>query len=128
MSASPTIGLDFTQPQVFLFDKASSQINEHVVTGNQTYTHSLGYGFDLQTQRNSQSKPFFFSAHVPEGNYRVTVEFGHQSLASSNTLRAETRRLYVKNLTTKAGEFVKRNFIVNVRNNELPPPDRKSVV
>ncbi|WP_323814890.1 rhamnogalacturonan acetylesterase [Cellvibrio sp. NN19] len=123
MNSSPSIGLDFTQPQVFLFDKRSNQTNKYVVADNQTYTESLGYGFDLQTQRNSQNKPFFFSAHVPEGNYRVTVEFGHESLASANTLRAETRRLYVKNLTTKAGEFVTRNFIVNVRNNELPPPE-----
>lgn len=123
MANNTRAAFDFTQPQVFRFDKSETAAGEHKVTPNQQYTEQHGYGFDLQTRPSSNNNPFYFSVRVPEGNYRVTVEFGHTALPSSTTLRAELRRLYVKELHTKAGEFIQRDFIVNIRNGALQAPE-----
>lgn len=123
MSHSPAAELDFTQPQVFRFDNHQGASGEHKVSPDQQYTEQSGYGFDLQTHPTNNNDPFYFSVAVPEGNYRVIVEFGHATLASTNTLRAELRRLYVKDLTTAAGEFIQRSFIVNIRNGLLQAPE-----
>lgn len=123
MANSPATELDFTQPQVFRFDGSKPDAGEHPVAPEQQYTEQNGYGFDLHTRPTHDNQPFYFSVRVPEGNYRVSVEFGHAQLPGNNTLRAELRRLYVKDLNTAAGEFIQRDFIVNVRNGLLPAPE-----
>jgi lysophospholipase L1-like esterase len=67
-------------------------------------------------------KPFFFSIPVPEGNYRVTVVLGG-SAASTETVRAEARRLYIEKLPVAAGKSVSREMDVNVRIAEFTRPD-----
>jgi lysophospholipase L1-like esterase len=125
--------LDFSQPQVFRFN--SGEVNRHEVNGREViagehrvapalqYTEQRGYGFDLQTFPTTDNTPFYFSVAVPEGNYRVTVDVGHATLPSSNTVRAEMRRLYLRELSTADGEFIQHSFIVNVRNNLLQAPE-----
>lgn len=115
---------DFKQAQQFSFIETSQAANVFSVTDS--YTPERGYGFDLNTRINSESKPFYFSAQAPEGNYRVTIEFGHPSLASSNTVKAESRRLYLQDVTTAAGEFVTRSFIVNIRTANLTAPEKNA--
>jgi len=86
----------------------------------------VDYGFDRGTAPTAQGDPFFFSVGVREGNYRVTVRFGHADVASDNTVKAESRQLMLEHVTTAPGESVTRSFIVNVRNAAVPPPERNA--
>lgn len=72
-------------------------------------------GFGYEPQR--RGKEFLFSAAVPEGNYRVTVRLGGRV-----TVKAESRRLMLRDIITKPGQYVTASFIVNVRNAQLAPP------
>jgi lysophospholipase L1-like esterase len=86
-------------------------------------------GWDLKTVAtvangicSTTDKPFFFSIPVPPGNYRVTMELGGKE-ASTITVRAEARRLYVQTLPVAAGKTVTRTIDVNVRIPEFTKPD-----
>jgi lysophospholipase L1-like esterase len=63
---------------------------------------------------------FFFSADVPEGNWRVTVHLVGAAGGSRVTVKAELRRLMVETLVLAPGETATRSFIVNVRNPAIP--------
>ena len=92
-----------------------------------TFDEVRGYGFDLHTAPDAQTnQPFYFSVAVPEGNYRVTVTFGDAQSASDNTLKAESRQLLLEHLSTRPGELVTRDFIVNVRDAHVPPPEKNA--
>jgi lysophospholipase L1-like esterase len=101
------------------------------------YSDQLGYGFDfgsavtgvdrggddpLRGDFVSSDRPFMFSVKLPEGNYRVTVTLGDTGGASATTVKAESRRLMLEQLTTAPGEFATRTFVVNLRNTAVPPP------
>jgi lysophospholipase L1-like esterase len=91
------------------------------------FDEARGYGFDLHTAPDAQTnQPFYFSVAVPEGNYRVTVTFGDPQSDSDNTLKAESRQLLLEHLATRPGEFVTRDFVVNVRDSHLPPPEKNA--
>jgi lysophospholipase L1-like esterase len=86
-------------------------------------------GWDLKTVPaiangicSATDKPFFFSIPVPPGNYRVTMDLGGKQ-ASTITVRAEARRLYVQTLPIAAGKTVTRTIDVNVRIPEFTKPD-----
>ncbi|MFD2288298.1 rhamnogalacturonan acetylesterase [Pedobacter petrophilus] len=64
-------------------------------------------------------KPFYFSAAVPEGNYEVTVTLGDEKEATSTTVKAESRRLMLENIKTKAGQFLTKTFIVNIKDRNI---------
>lgn len=97
------------------------------LSATDTFTPERGYGFDLGTVSDgAANRPFFFSVSVPEGNYRVTVVFGDAHAASDNTLKAESRQLLLERLVTRPGEFVSREFTVNVRTPQLPPPKKNA--
>lgn len=118
--------LDFNEAQQFSFVLPTPPAdNVHPITHENIYCNAPGYGFDLNTSNNN-GNPFYFSVRVPQGNYRVSIEFGHPHLASSNTVKAESRRLYVHNLATAPGEFVRREFIVNMRDNSLRSPEKNA--
>lgn len=55
------------------------------------------------------NKPFFFSVNVPDGNYKVTVVIGSKNEPSSTTVRGESRRLFIENLSTKKGGIENRD-------------------
>lgn len=76
------------------------------------------YGFDFNTQPGN-GKPFFFSVTLPEGNYRVKVVLGNDSVASTTTVKAESRRLMCLNVPTKKGQYVTQTFAVNIRNTRI---------
>ncbi|MEO6994150.1 MAG: rhamnogalacturonan acetylesterase, partial [Lacunisphaera sp.] len=102
-------------------------------TSGATYVHATdifsdarGYGFDLGTRPTADGKPFFFSVVAPEGNYRVHVTFGDRQAASHNTVKAETRQLMIEHVATKPGEFVTKDFVVNLRNSQVPPPEKNA--
>ncbi|QIK56283.1 rhamnogalacturonan acetylesterase [Dysgonomonas sp. HDW5B] len=77
-----------------------------------------GYGYDLGTHPND-GKPFFFSVDVPEGNYLVKVVLGSKDVPSRTTVKAESRRLMLKNIETKKGEFITHEFAINIRNTKI---------
>jgi lysophospholipase L1-like esterase len=78
------------------------------------YSDELGYGMEPGSTPNG-GRPFYFSAAVPEGNYRVTVRLGDAETESTTTIKAELRRLMVEKVHTARGEFQTVTFIVNVR-------------
>jgi len=65
---------------------------------------------------------FAFSVAVPEGLYRVTVRLGDRHVAGETTVKAEARRLMLRGVVTRPGQFVTRSFLVDVRTPALPAP------
>ena len=103
------------------------------VTPDMAYSSERGYGFDLGSKVvtvsraseplrdgfSTSDRPFFFSAAVPEGNYQISVTFGDAGGATTNTVKAETRRLMLEQVVTAPGKFETRVFTVNVRGPRL---------
>ena len=83
-------------------------------------TDKLAYGFDLATAPTvangtcTSDKPFFFSMAAGDGDYKVTVILGGDK-ASTTTVRAESRRLFLFEHPVAAGAAETDSFIVNVR-------------
>ncbi|WP_409934949.1 rhamnogalacturonan acetylesterase [Novosphingobium sp. 9] len=63
---------------------------------------------------------FVWSVAVPEGLYRVTVTLGDSRRAAHTTVKAESRRLMLRDVATRAGQSVTRSFLVDVRRPDLP--------
>ncbi|WP_316807732.1 rhamnogalacturonan acetylesterase [Pedobacter agri] len=99
-----------------------------------SFSENNKYGFDFDTKvegidrggKNSltadlirSKQPFYFSVAVPEGNYKITVTLGDSKAAALTTVKAESRRLMLEDVKTKAGEFVTKTFIVNIKNRNI---------
>lgn len=88
------------------------------------YDSKLGYGFDVNSASNvninansfSITKPTYFSVKVPEGNYQIEVVLGNADNASNVTIKAESRRLMLREFPIEKGQKVTKTFNVNVRN------------
>ncbi len=115
-------------PMKFAFGSGKPAANYKQVQVNDIYAKEKGYGFEpnadikcsdkggkLSTGFCSSDKPFYFSAAVPEGNYKVTVTFGDKSDATATTVKAELRRLMLEKVETQKGKYATESFIVNVR-------------
>ena len=97
--------------------KTGTVINKIVV-----YTKAAGYGFDLQSDKNvvfdeksiSAKSPFYFSIKLPEGNYSVEIVLGGSN-SGITTVKAESRRLMLREIKTAANETKAMRFMVNVR-------------
>ncbi|KEZ18874.1 Lysophospholipase L1-like esterase precursor [Sphingobium yanoikuyae] len=76
----------------------------------------------LGMEPGSTDDDFLFSVAVPDGTYRVTLKLGDRKAAGETTVKAEARRLMLRNVATRKGQFVERQFLVNVRSPALPPP------
>ncbi len=111
------------------------------VTGNMEYTKKRGYGFvsempvedidrggkdALTSDFCTSNKPFYFVIDIPEGNYEVKITFGDRKGKSINTVKAESRRLMLKNIEMSPGEFKKERFTVNVRTPRIN--DKESII
>lgn len=83
----------------------------------QTY-QSGGHGMEP----GGTPSDYLFSVALPEGNYRVTVRLGDARAAGDTTVKAEARRLMLRNVATRKGQFVERSFLINIRTPALPPP------
>lgn len=105
------------------------------VSSSTVFTKELGYGFEpkskvsvserggsdpLRSAVCTSEQPFLFSVALPEGNYNVSVVFGDSRAGSTNTVKAESRRLMLEEVITTAGQFVTRTFTVNIRTPRLP--------
>lgn len=97
--------------------KTGTVINKAVA-----YTKTAGYGFDLQSDKNvvfdeksiSAKSPFYFSIKLPEGNYSVEIVLGGSN-SGITTVKAESRRLMLREIKTAANETKTMRFMVNVR-------------
>lgn len=94
------------------------------------YSRSAGFGFEpgaavtILSTGNSRGccasdRPFYFSVAVPDGNYRVTAALGDPRGASTNTIKAELRRLMVEDVRTAPGKTATVTFLVNVRTPQI---------
>ncbi len=123
-----------------LFDFGSDKNPKDAVPvpSNMTYSPKSGYGFDLWTSPEMEisskkggmkrtactsTQPFYFSTDLPEGNYEVTVWLGNPQGESNNTVKVESRRLMLENISTKRNEVVERTFMVNVRTPHISGTD-----
>lgn len=87
------------------------------ISSDSIYPCKGGYGYDfLPAPSKNGNSPFFFSVDVPDGNYLVTVTLGSKQKAGTTTVRAESRRLFLENISTRKGEFLTFRFTVNKRN------------
>jgi lysophospholipase L1-like esterase len=101
--------------------KSGIAINKAIV-----YTDEMGYGFDFQTDKSirfdkksiSAKNPFYFSVKLPEGNYSVEVVLGGIN-STTTTVKAESRRLMLREIKTAAKETTTQRFVVNVRTSEF---------
>ena len=102
---------------------AAAGKGEVALTGTSLATDSAN-GFDLGTAPQVVGKacvgdgPFFFSANLPEGTYRVTIGLGGPR-AAVTTVRAEARRLELEKVTTAPGATETRVFDVRIKYPEI---------
>jgi len=106
-----------------VFTNLPSSISNSAVSG-------LGEGLEIDsTVREggnsiTSDKPFLLSTKLAEGNYHVTVVFGADVAASTNTVKAEMRRLMVEQVVVAKGGEVSRSFVVNIRRPEIKGGDK----
>ena len=120
----------------FIFDKKAKTGISKQTDGNaidilpaDVYQPDKSYGYDFTeaTGKAEQGEPFFFSVDVPDGNYKVTVTLGSKKSKGCTTVRAESRRLFLENITTKRDEFKTLSFVVNKRNTKIGDNDRVKI-
>lgn len=63
---------------------------------------------------------FIYVMAVPEGLYKVTLTLGDAKRAGRTTVKAEGRRLMLRDVVTRRGESATRSFLVAVRSDKLP--------
>lgn len=96
------------------------------VVPSTVYSSDRGYGFMQPVEVSQPSgrasrtslcseKSFRFSADLPEGNYNIAISLGDKSVESLTTVKGEARRLVLEKVSTTPGQFVTRNFTINVR-------------
>lgn len=93
----------------FQFGEGDARPGFTRVSSTTLFSKETGYGFE------PGPAPLLFSVAVPEGNYRVAVTLGDATAATITTVKAETRRLMLERIATRARQFETRTFTVNVR-------------
>ncbi|MFC3560556.1 rhamnogalacturonan acetylesterase [Pedobacter jamesrossensis] len=124
------------QQTSYKFDFGSGKIAKGYlnVLPETKFQNSGKYGFDFDSKvegvdnggKNAltsdavkSDKTFYFSVAVPEGNYKVTVTLGNAKEPTSTTVKAESRRLMLEDVSARAGEFVTKSFIVNIKDRNI---------
>jgi lysophospholipase L1-like esterase len=118
----------------FDFGPGKTAVGYRQVLPTAVYTKETGFGFDFGTAPTgvdrggknaltgdgvTSRQPFYFSVAVPEGNYNVTVTLGDQKAASSNFIKAESRRLLLQTTATKPGQLFTQTWTINVKNRRI---------
>lgn len=83
------------------------------------YTAGRGSGFEPDLAPAKPGDGFSFSAKLPEGPYDVTITFGGD-VATVTTVKAESRKLMLERVATKAGESLTRTITVDVHTPKIP--------
>ncbi|WP_231425144.1 rhamnogalacturonan acetylesterase [Pedobacter sp. Leaf250] len=130
------ISVDAQQKVDYKFDFGPGKVarNYIQILPETTFSKNMKYGFDFDTKVEGinhgdknlltadlvrSNQPFYFSVAVPEGNYKITVTLGDKKAAALTTVKAESRRLMLEDVKTKAGELVTKTFIVNIKNRNI---------
>lgn len=98
------------------------------VRPDDAYSAERGYGFDLGSKvavvgdhtTGLNGKPFFFSAKLAPGAYRVTVTLGASTAESNTTVKSESRRLMLEAVHTASGQHATRTFLAHIRVPQIP--------
>jgi len=109
--------------QLFYFGSKQKLTKGTLIDSQLIYDSNVGYGFDFNTAQNIQinntafiaEKPTYFSVKLLEGNYKVKITMGSEDKETNITIKAESRRLMVGELSIKKGSQVTKTFNVNVR-------------
>lgn len=67
------------------------------------------------TYDTAKQTAFELNVPCPDGNYLVTMKIGSKKKAGNTFVKAESRRLFVNDLSTAKGEFQTVSFVVNKR-------------
>ena len=104
--------LPLIETKIFNFDSSKKSDKSINVLSADKYEENTGYGFDFETAVNaafspkglSITKSTYFSVKVPEGNYKVKITFGSDNKDSNITVKAESRRVMIDQLSIKKGK------------------------
>ena len=134
LTATVLRGAEPALPLRFDFGATQAVAGYTQVASDTAYSEDRGFGFEpggeirsvqragsdpVKSDFCTSDKPFGFSVKLPEGNYRVTVVLGDTEGESDTSIRAETRRLMLKDVRTSGGAFKSCKFAVNVRNSRI---------
>ncbi|MEO7099866.1 MAG: rhamnogalacturonan acetylesterase [Luteolibacter sp.] len=125
---------EIAKPMKFDFGTAGTSSGYVAVTPADVFTPEKGYGFDLGFPVKAEDRGgnpvkgdfvtgeggFYFSVVLPQGNYDVTLLLGDPAGTSDTSVKAESRRLMLGNVTTSEKEQITRKFTVNIRQPEYP--------
>ncbi len=98
------------------------------VKPDDAYNVNRGHGFDLGAKvaagetfvTGENQRPYFFSARLDAGAYRVAVTLGDPAAETIATVKSETRRLMLESVHVPAGQAKTFTFLVHVRQPRLP--------
>lgn len=90
------------------------------------YNKEIGYGFDIQSSKNvtfnkksiTGKNSIYFSVLLPEGNYKIAIVLGGKK-SGITTVKAESRRLMLKEIKTSKNKTLEQEFTVNVRTPQI---------
>jgi lysophospholipase L1-like esterase len=119
--AATNAGAQEQTPLKFVFGNGKLKSGWIQVAPTNVYSDAAGWGFEPGADVTAadgcitSTNPFYFSARLPEGNYRVTVTLGDPAGESTTTVKAELRRLMLEKVHSAPGKTVTRSVIVNLR-------------
>ena len=119
-----------SQERIFRFSKncAENEKGTVVSEANVSEEFNRDYSFDFgaagkmtfEEDAFTADSPVYFSVKLPEGNYKVDVVLGSDNKDSRTTVKVESRRLMLDNVTVPKWVGLTKTFTVNVRSvNEL---------
>ncbi|MCR8666811.1 rhamnogalacturonan acetylesterase [Aestuariibaculum sp. M13] len=106
----------------FNFGTNSKALNIINITEAIAYAETTGYGFDFDTAENikftkqalTSKSSVYFSVKLPEGFYKIDLVLGDKK-CSETTVKAESRRLMLKESKINKKDTIHYSFMVNVR-------------
>ncbi|WP_434036502.1 rhamnogalacturonan acetylesterase [Formosa sp. 4Alg 33] len=109
-------------PKVFKFGDHKTNNSEISISKSIVYTEALGYGFDFNTGKHinftktgiSGIESTYFSVKLSEGDYKVDVILGGDT-PSKTTIKAESKRLMLREIQVPKNKSVNNSFAINVR-------------
>ncbi len=111
----------------FAFRKAKSFKGAIVIDSTSLYTPEIGYGYDMTPPPAKKKNAFCFSVNVPDGDYLVTLTLGDGKKDGCTTVRAESRRLFIENLVTKAGKRTTQQFLIHKRSPRISDTEQVKI-
>ena len=112
-------------PLTFDFRTGSSQQDYSLVSATDLFKPDKGFGWEeidgIHSSKAgcSAKSRMVFKTDIGEGNFDITVTLGSEA-ASTTTVRAQWRRLFLDEIHTNANQTDTRTFTVNVNRAESP--------